>query len=167
MKTTILDEKIVSTSACPDNYDVISISEAAGNYQDICDSTENQDPVRIGYRGSIQNSADGCKVKSWDDQDLSQILCVKRDIVDVKIVNDNDSLCGVGRSFLTVKEVANDQQKYCDLIPSDAADQFVQLAGGASLGGQGNNCQISYDNSRPLQYGLCGSDSRPDIDGYI
>ena len=167
VKTTILNKKIVKGMTCPKSYDVVSVSEASADYQDICHSIGNQDPVRIGYGGSIQNSDDGCKVKSWDDQDLSQTLCVKRDIVDVKLVNADDDLCGTGRSFLTVKEVANDQQKYCNLIPADAVDQFVQLAGGASLGGQEKNCQISYDNSRPLQYGLCSSDSRPDIDGYV
>ena len=167
VKTTILSKKVVKGRTCPKNYDVISISEASANYQDICDSIRNKDPVRIGYGGSIQNSDDGCKVKSWDGQDLSQISCVKRDVVDVKLTDGDGGLCGAKRSLLTVKEVANDQQKYCKLIPADAVDQFVQLAGGASLGGQQNDCQISYENSRPLQYGLCGSDSRPDIDGYV
>ena len=85
----------------------------------------------------------------------------------MKLVDANDDFCGGGRSLVTVKEVIENQQKYCSMIPADADDQYVQLAGGASLGGQDKGCPISYENSRPLHYGLCGSDSRPDIDGYV
>ena len=78
VKTTILDQKIVDGTACPEGYDVISNSEASANYQEVCDSISKNDIVRVGYRGSIQGWGFGCKIRSWDNQDLTQLFCVKR-----------------------------------------------------------------------------------------
>ena len=165
VKTKITNVRIESGSECSYGYDVISYREAAANYKQICSRLNGQAAVHVGYQGSIQAGDSGCKVTAWDDQTLNQVVCVKRTILYTKLYDSLDSLCGQDRSFLTVEEVADDLQTYCDLIPSDAQDQAVRLAGGASLTNQDGSCRIADENTRPLQYGLCGNGGRPNIDG--
>lgn len=163
IKTKITSVRIEDGKDCSSGYDVILYREAAANYKQICSHIGAQQTLRIGYQGSIQGGS--CQVNAWSDQSLSKVLCVKRKILSTKLFNSDDDLCGQDGSFLTVEEVAANLQKYCNLIPSGAKVQTVRLAGGASLTKQSGNCAIEDENTKPLEYGLCGNANRPNIDG--
>ena len=162
VKTVYSDPQSVRGNACPSGYNVLSLDDAYKHKDELCDSMDDSETVRIGYKGSITGWNDGCEVYGWDESDISQTFCVKTKIQAYKIFDSQDSLCGVDMSFVTVSEVLTDQQGYCNLIP---ADKFVRLSGGASLGGADYGCQILADDRRNLKFGLCGSGSRSNING--
>jgi len=156
VKTTYSNPKKVSNKAleCPTGLARASLEEAKVYIKQLCPKLGKWDILRVGVQGAFYGPGYGCKLYDWYAGSVTDVLCIKREIIDMTFGPSNENVCGNESSLFTVQEALENSEKLCSKISVDGS---ARLAGGSAMYGSDNDCMIIDVDRKDVSQALCGS----------
>jgi len=156
VKTTYSNPKKVSNKdlECPTGLARASLEEAKVYIKQLCPKLGKWDILRVGVQGAFYGPGYGCKLYDWYTGSVTDVLCIKRQIIDMTFGPSNEDVCGNDSSLLTVQEALENSEELCSKIPVDGS---ARLAGGSAMYGSENDCMIIDVDRKDVNQALCGS----------
>jgi len=156
VKTTYSNPQKVSNKAleCPAGLARASLEEAKVYIRQLCPKLGKWDILRVGVQGAFYGPGYGCKLYDWYTGSVTDVLCIKRQILDMTFGPSNENVCANGNSLFTVQEALANSEELCSKIPTDGN---ARLAGGSAMYGSDNDCMIIDVDREDVNQALCGS----------
>jgi len=156
VKTTYSNPQKVSHTnlECPLGLARASLEEAKVYIKQLCPKLGKWDILRVGVQGAFYGPGYGCKLYDWYTGSVTDVLCLKRQIIDMTFGPASEDVCGNNSSLYTVQEALSNSEELCAKIPEDGS---ARLAGGSAMYGSDNDCMIIDVDRDSVGQALCGS----------